>query len=88
MSGAAVGVDELKNSTPRFEGWNLVPLAGIPIIGLPYAGRFNTISDTWADSAGILKNLLAHSGEKLVRSADNYTLVNQVNEKTIGKILP
>jgi hypothetical protein len=88
MSGAAVGVDELKNSTPRFEGWNLAPLAGIPIIGLPFVGRFNTISDIWADSAGILGSVLTQSGEKLLRSAENYALANQVSQKTVEKIQP
>ncbi|MEV6860987.1 hypothetical protein AB0M44_08275 [Streptosporangium subroseum] len=88
MSGAAVGVQELKNSTPRFEGWNLVPLAGIPIIGMPFVGRFNGISDLWADSADILRGVLTRSGEKLMRSADNYAQANQVNQKLVEKVRP
>ncbi|MFI6451997.1 hypothetical protein ACIBF6_10610 [Streptosporangium amethystogenes] len=72
MTTSAVNVDGIKAATPRFEGWNLVPAAGIPLIGLLYVNRLNTISDVWADCAGILREVLEVDGELLVTVADNY----------------
>ncbi len=72
MDGSATGVDLLKQHTPRFEGWNLVPLAGVPIVGLMFVGRFNTIADTWQDSARILADVLRTDSGRVSRAADNY----------------
>ncbi len=72
MSGAAQGVNLVKERTPRFEGWNLVPLAGVPLVGRMFVGRYNTISDTWRDSAGILRGVLDKDSEKVTRAAQNY----------------
>ncbi|MEU8247152.1 hypothetical protein [Nonomuraea sp. NPDC048916] len=72
MGASADGVEVVERQTPRFEGWNLVPLAGIPIVGVPFAGRFNTIADTWRDSAGILADMLRTDSGKVSRAADNY----------------
>ncbi|MGP4096147.1 hypothetical protein [Nonomuraea sp. KM90] len=72
MSATAQGVGLVRDRTPRFEGWNLAPLAGVPIVGLAFVGRFNRISDTWGDSAGILHGVLAADSGKITRSAQNY----------------
>ncbi|HEX4812436.1 MAG TPA: hypothetical protein VFV66_06750 [Nonomuraea sp.] len=72
MSSAAQGVNAIRNHTPRFEGWDLAPMAGVPIVGLMFIDRFNRISDTWKDSAGILHNLLKTDTDKLATAARNY----------------
>ncbi|TDD12824.1 hypothetical protein E1292_00780 [Nonomuraea deserti] len=72
MDASATGVDTVKEATPRFEGWDLVPLAGVPIVGLMFVNRFNTITDTWKDSAGILSEVLRTDSGKVSRAADNY----------------
>lgn len=72
MSGTADGVGLVRERTPRFEGWNLAPLAGVPVIGLMFVNRLNTISDTWRDSAGILRDVLRTDAAKVGRAAANY----------------
>ncbi|MCC5575751.1 hypothetical protein IMZ11_08875 [Microtetraspora sp. AC03309] len=72
MTTSAVHVNQIKAATPRFESWNLVPVAGIPSIGLLYVNRLNTISDVWADCAGVLKEVLEVDGGLLVTVAGNY----------------
>jgi hypothetical protein len=72
MDDSATGVDTVKQWTPRFEGWNLTPMAGIPIVGLMFVNRFNIIADTWRDSAGILTEVLRTDSGKVFRAADNY----------------
>ncbi|MEV0591874.1 hypothetical protein [Nonomuraea cavernae] len=79
MGTSADGVDVVKQSAPRFDGWNLVPLAGVPIIGLPFVGRFNTIADTWRDSAGVLVDVLRADSGKVSRAADNYHAAETAN---------
>ncbi|MFD1931565.1 hypothetical protein ACFSKW_08760 [Nonomuraea mangrovi] len=83
MDSSATGVHTLKEHTPVFEGWNLVPLAGIPIVGLPFVGRFNNISNTWRDSAGILGGVLRTDSGKLFQAADVYTAADRAG--TLGK---
>ncbi|TDD14539.1 hypothetical protein [Nonomuraea diastatica] len=72
MDASATGVNTLKEATPRFEGWSLAPLAGVPIVGLMFVNRFNTITDTWKDSAGILSEVLHTDSGKVSRAAENY----------------
>ncbi|MGP3934199.1 hypothetical protein [Nonomuraea sp. KM88] len=72
MDMSATGVDTVKEATPRFEGSSLIPLAGMPIVGLRFVSRFNTITDTWKDSAGILSEVLHTDSGKVSRAADNY----------------
>ncbi|MFG1941923.1 hypothetical protein [Nonomuraea sp. NPDC048826] len=72
MTEAAEGVGLVRQRTPRFEGWNLAPLAGMPVVGLMFVNRFNTIADTWSDSAGILRDVLVTDAGKISRSALNY----------------
>jgi hypothetical protein len=72
VGGAAQGVHLVKDQTPRFEGWNLVPLAGVPLVGRMFVGRYNRVSDTWRDSAGILHNVLRADSDKVARAAQNY----------------
>ncbi|MCF6476523.1 hypothetical protein FAF44_50555 [Nonomuraea sp. MG754425] len=72
MSGVAEGVGYVKERAPRFEGWNLVPLAGVPIVGLMFVGRYNRISDAWGDSALILRDVLGADSDKITVSAQNY----------------
>ncbi|PZG17901.1 hypothetical protein [Nonomuraea aridisoli] len=76
MHSTATGVDLTGNRTPRFEGWNLAPLAGVPLIGLMFVGRLNTIADTWRDTSGILSNVLRDDSDKITRSAANYRAAN------------
>lgn len=83
MDGSATGVDSIKQHTPRFDGWNLVPLAGVPIIGLAFVGRFNAIADTWQDSARILADVLRTDSGKVSRAADHYVAAAQAS--TVGK---
>ncbi|WP_157249295.1 hypothetical protein [Nonomuraea typhae] len=79
MDGSARGVNTLKEHTPVFEGWNLVPLAGVPIIGLAFVGRFNNISSIWKDSAGILGRTLTEDSGKMHRAADIYAAADQAS---------
>ncbi|GAA1693648.1 hypothetical protein GCM10009733_106880 [Nonomuraea maheshkhaliensis] len=72
ISGAAQGVNEVKEYTPRFEGMDLAPLAGVPLVGLMFVNRFNRISDSWKDSAGILHDVLQTDSGKIAMAANNY----------------
>lgn len=72
MGDTAESVRQVSQRTPRFAGWNLVPLAGVPVIGLAFVNRLNTIADTWIDSAGILDDLLRTDSARIARSAANY----------------
>ncbi|MEW9546966.1 hypothetical protein [Nonomuraea sp. NPDC050783] len=72
MNDSAQGVHLTKQRTPRFEGWNLAPLAGVPVVGLMFTNRFNTITDTWSDSARLLSDMLRRDAGKVTRSAANY----------------
>ncbi|MEV5889891.1 hypothetical protein [Nonomuraea fuscirosea] len=72
ISGAAQGVNQVKEYTPRFEGMDLAPLAGVPLVGLMFVNRFNRISDSWKDSAGILHNVLRTDSGKITMAARNY----------------
>ncbi|MFI7616275.1 hypothetical protein E1286_11145 [Nonomuraea terrae] len=76
MQSTATGVNLAGNRTPRFEGWNLAPLAGMPQIGLRFVGRLNAIADTWRDSTGILGNVLRDDSDKIIKSAANYRAAN------------
>ncbi|SDH82421.1 hypothetical protein SAMN05421869_103341 [Nonomuraea jiangxiensis] len=76
MDGAGQGVHQVNQRTPRFEGWNLAPLVGVPIVGLWFVGRYNNIADTYRDSATILGNLLKNDSTKLITSAANYRAAN------------
>ncbi|MEU7853302.1 hypothetical protein [Nonomuraea sp. NPDC049141] len=79
MDGSATGVDTVKQWTPRFEGWNLIPMAGVPIVGLMFVNRLNTIADTWRDSAGILSEVLRTDSGKIYKAADNYVAAARAN---------
>ncbi|MEV0617192.1 hypothetical protein AB0I81_27990 [Nonomuraea sp. NPDC050404] len=79
MSGTAQGVSQLKEHTPRFDGMDLAPLAGVPIVGLMFVSRFNRISDTWKDSAGILQNVLKADSDKVTKAAQNYRAAERPN---------
>jgi hypothetical protein len=72
MDDSATGVDTVKERTPRFEGWDLAPMAGVPIVGLMFVNRLNTIADIWRDSAGILSEVLRTDSGKIDKAADNY----------------
>ncbi|MEV0195785.1 hypothetical protein [Nonomuraea sp. NPDC050691] len=77
MDSSAVGVDTVKHWTPRFEGWHLIPMAGVPIVGLMFVDRFNTVSDAWQDCAGILSRLLRDDSGKVFQAADNYAAADR-----------
>ncbi|MER7363342.1 hypothetical protein [Nonomuraea wenchangensis] len=81
MTDSGDGVHLVKQRTPRFEGWNLAPLAGVPVVGLMFTNRFNTIADTWRDSAGILGDVLRRDADKVTLSASNYRQAEQANRK-------
>lgn len=88
VGDSAQGVRRLKDGTPRFQGWNLAPLAGIPIAGLAFVHRFNTVSDTWSQAAGILGDALHRDGETLVRAADNYVAAEKASRAAITTTHP
>ncbi|SDQ42930.1 hypothetical protein SAMN04489764_0645 [Thermostaphylospora chromogena] len=79
MNGSADAVETLRQSTPRFEGWNLAPLAGVPLAGLLFVNRCNTIADSWADCAGVLRDVLRGDSSRLHRAADNYIAAEQTS---------
>lgn len=76
MQSAATGVGMTGGRTPRFEGWDLAPLAGVPLVGLMFVGRLNTIADTWRESSDILADVLKSDSEKITRSAAHYRAAN------------
>ncbi|MBG0815340.1 hypothetical protein [Planomonospora sp. ID82291] len=77
---AATEVQGTVDGTPRFEGWNLVPLAGVPLVGLLFVNRLNAVADTWADGAKILRETLGSDAERLMRVAATYVQVERANE--------
>ncbi|WP_169950617.1 hypothetical protein [Microbispora sp. H11081] len=83
MGDSAEGVLRVKDATPRFQGWNLAPLAGVPIVGLAFVHRFNTVSDTWSGAAGILGDALRGDGETLVRAAGNYVAADKASRTAV-----
>ncbi|MGW0801889.1 hypothetical protein [Nonomuraea sp. NPDC002799] len=72
LASTGRGVHMIKERVPRFEGWNLVPLAGVPAVGQMFVGRFNTIADVWSDTLGILGNTLTKDGGRITTVAANY----------------
>ncbi|GGO17989.1 hypothetical protein GCM10010116_36260 [Microbispora rosea subsp. aerata] len=88
VGGSAEGVRRLKDTAPRFQGWNLAPLAGIPVVGLAFVHRFNAVSDTWATAAGILGDALHRDGETLLRAADNYVAAQRAGTAAFRRIHP
>ncbi|XVQ87377.1 hypothetical protein ACQP2K_08180 [Microbispora siamensis] len=85
VGGSADGVGRLRDATPRFHGWNLAPLAGVPIVGLTFVHRFNSVSDTWSSAAGVLGDALHRDGETLVKAADNYVAAEKAGKAAIQK---
>ncbi len=85
VGGSADGVRRLRDATPRFQGWNLAPLAGVPIVGLTFVHRFNSVSETWSNAAGVLGDALHRDGETLVRAADNYVAAEKAGKAAIQK---
>ncbi|WP_185949512.1 hypothetical protein [Microbispora sp. KK1-11] len=85
VGGSADGVRRLRDATPRFQGWNLAPLAGVPIVGLTFVHRFNSVSETWSNAAGVLGDALHTDGETLVRAADNYVAAEKAGTAAIQK---
>ncbi|MFI6909410.1 hypothetical protein ACIBKY_49675 [Nonomuraea sp. NPDC050394] len=83
MNSTADMVGVIQSATPRFEGWRLAPVAGVPMIGLMFVNRLNTIADSWADCAGILREVLKEDGHKLMKVARNY---RATNERTVATI--
>ena len=88
MDLAANVVDQLKAATPRFDGGNLAPVVGIPMIGLVFVGRLNDVADTWADCAEILRGVLEKDGGKLFKVAENYRAANERTVTAIEKTDP
>lgn len=84
VNGSADVVETLGRNTPRFEGWNLAPLAGVPLVGLLFVNRCNVIADTWADCTGVLSEVLRGDGSKLHRAADNYIAAEQASTLRIS----
>ncbi|MFF0248497.1 hypothetical protein ACWEU6_07595 [Streptosporangium sandarakinum] len=82
MSDSATGVDAVRQWTPRFEGWHLAPVAGVPVVGLLFVDRLNAVADTWRDSAGILSDVLHKDNGRLFRTADNYVAAEQASTVT------
>lgn len=79
MRTAATGVSRTASRSPRFEGWNLVPMAGVPLVGLLFANRINTIADGWRDAGDILSHFLRTDGDKIAASAAHYRAANPSN---------
>ncbi|MFD9941191.1 hypothetical protein ACFWYW_44375 [Nonomuraea sp. NPDC059023] len=88
MDSAADVVSMLQTATPRFEGSNLAPVAGVPMIGLMFVSRLNAIADAWADCAAILREVLKEDGHKLMRVAQNYRAANEQTVAAIEKTDP
>ncbi|GGK50561.1 hypothetical protein Ppa06_09040 [Planomonospora parontospora subsp. parontospora] len=76
---AGTEVQGALDGTPRFEGWNLAPLAGVPLVGLLFVNRLNAVADTWAAGARVLRETLASDSERLVRVAATYVQVERAN---------
>lgn len=88
MMNAASAVNQIKAVTPRFEGWDLIPVIGIPAIGLPFHDRFNALSDTWADCAAILRTVLEDDSEKLAEVAQKYRTVEVDAKNAFDQLKP
>lgn len=85
MDMSATTVDQLKVLVPRFQGWNLAPFSGIPILGLMYVNSLNTIADAWGDCAEILREVLEKDSQKLFKVAENYHAANEQSVAAIKK---
>lgn len=83
MQLASVVMHGLERSTPRFEGWNLVPGAGVPAIGLLFVNRLNHIADTWSDCARLLRGVLEDDSKKLASVAVRYRAAHGAAEHAV-----
>ncbi|MFI6602716.1 hypothetical protein ACIBHX_41230 [Nonomuraea sp. NPDC050536] len=83
MSMASVTMHGLERSTPRFEGWNLAPGAGVPVIGLLFVNRLNRIADTWSDCARLLREVLEDDSKKLASVAARYRTAHGAAERAV-----
>ncbi|WP_285772936.1 hypothetical protein [Microtetraspora sp. NBRC 13810] len=88
LDDSATALHALKGSSPEFEGWNLAPVGGIPLVGLPYVNRLNSVSRTWGDSAAILGDSLRSDGGTMVRAAENYDASEIANMTGVSRLQP
>lgn len=79
VDDTATDVDVMKRATPRFDGWQLAPMCGVPVVAQMFIGRLNVIADTWADCAGILAGQLHADSGKVSRAVGNYVAAEQAS---------
>jgi hypothetical protein len=76
----------LKDHIPSFHGWDYAPLSGMPVIGLKFAGDYNTTSDVMKDALGALGAALQNAGDRLTATAAAYLAVEQKNAASLPKV--
>jgi hypothetical protein len=86
MNESAGLVAQYAALTPRFEGWSLAPLGGVPLVGLAFVNRLNAVTDTWAECTGILRNVLMGNSGKLAVAAQNYAQAQKAGEAGVNTI--
>lgn len=73
---------------PKFEGADLIPMAGLPLIGLAFAGDFNTVTDNISNAFSEMKRVTEDTGSKLVTQANTYVAAEQKSQQAAQNAHP
>ena len=79
---------QLAPSAPSFSGLDNVPIVGLPLLGLLFAGSYNSASSVAQEAIRELGKALDSACTGLNTVADNYFKAEQTNARNTHKVHP
>lgn len=73
--------DEHVQGLPKFEGSDLIPMMGMPLLGLGFASDHNSVIDTISNAFSEMKRVTEDTGSKLVTTAKTYVATEEKNKQ-------
>jgi hypothetical protein len=73
---------------PKFEGSDYIPMVGLPLVGLLFAGDYNSVTDTISTAFGEMKRVTGDADTKLTSTANAYITVEQKNQQNAKNAHP
>jgi hypothetical protein len=73
--------DEHVKGLPKFEGSDLIPMMGMPLLGLGFASDHNSVLDTISTAFSEMKRVTEDTGAKLVTTANTYVAAEQKSKQ-------
>jgi hypothetical protein len=64
--------NQCKSQVPLFEGWDLVPGTGMPVVGLFFASNYNEYANVFKDALAAMAAALDVAHQKLNGVASSY----------------